>query len=323
MRCPLTALSGARQGTVEMHGTRLADRYELGAELGAGAMGCVYAALDTTSSEMVAVKVLHPLYARDPTAVARLQREARIVAGIDSPYVVRLLDVQQGTEPFLVMELVPGPTLGQLLSARGSVSPGEAVAVAIDVTRALVAAHAAGMVHRDLKPANIKLPGDRATVLDFGIARAADDISLTVTGMYLGTPAYSAPERGDGLGDIRSDIYSLGVLLFTMLTGAPPFDAPTPWGLIHAQRTQPLPPLPEHVPPPLREVVLRCLAKAPDDRYQLPGALLEALLAAAPAGTALPDREESPISDRTDSPTERLPLASSRPDQPTVGGWPQ
>ena len=299
-------------------GERLADRYELGDELGQGGMGTVFAARDAVGGETVAVKVLRPLYARDPTAVERLRREARLAAALDSPHVVRVLDVQEAQEPFLVMEYVPGPTLAQVLARRGTLTPGEAVAVAADVARALAAAHTAGMVHRDLKPANIKLYGDRATVLDFGIARAADDISLTVTGTFLGTPAYTAPERMDGRGDIRSDIYSLGVLLFRMLAGSPPFDAPTPWALLHAQRTQAPPPLPEGVPAPLRAVVLRCLAKAPEERYQTPAELLDALLAAAPPDSAIPGmpEEREPVGGSVG--VTRPAANSAQADLPTI-----
>src|SRR5581483_2158919 len=120
--------------------------------------------------------------------------------------------------------------------------------------------------HRDLKPSNIMISAGAAKVLDFGLARADGDPTLTTTGAYLGTPTYSAPERVTERGDIRSDIYSTGVVLFRMLAGAPPFDAATPWAVLHAHRFLPPPPLPDQVPRPVQALVNRCLAKEPAGR---------------------------------------------------------
>src|SRR5207248_2874810 len=142
------------------------------------------------------------------------------------------------------------------------------------VAQALEAAHAHGVVHRDLKPGNIKLVEGHVKVMDFGIARAAGSLTLTATGAYLGTPAYSAPERADGVGDIRSDIYSAGLILYALLAGGPPFQQPTPWAILHAQRTLRVPPLPVAVPESVHMILARCLAKEPEERYQTPAELV-------------------------------------------------
>lgn len=274
-----------------MLGSRIAGRYELVAELGAGAMGRVYRAVDSRDGRSVALKVLHAAAAPDAESVARMQREATIVAGIASPHIVRTIDAgRHAGQPFLVMEFVDGPTLAAVLKVRPVLPAGEALAVMRQIALGLDAAHRHGVVHRDLKPSNVMLAGDIVKVLDFGLARSEGDPTLTTTGAYLGTPAYSAPERVEQRGDIRSDIYSAGVILFRMLAGVPPFEASTPWAVLHAHRFMPPPPLPESAPRPLQALVLRCLAKVPDERYPNPAALLAALGAVARAVPELPVR---------------------------------
>src|SRR5262249_39544139 len=167
-----------------------------------------------------AVKFLHPSFAQDPLYAARLRREAVLAASLSSPRVVRVTDIGEHVAiPFLVMEFVPGPTLHDRLLEQGRLPLDQALAIALEVARAMVAAHGSGIVHRDLKPRNIKLPEGQVKVLYFGTARFEGDPGLTMTGVYVGTPEYSAPERADGQGDIRADIYSLGVILFHMIEG--------------------------------------------------------------------------------------------------------
>lgn len=272
-----------------MLGTRVADRYDLVAELGAGAMGRVFRAVDTRENTVVALKVLHLSATPDAEAMARMQREAILGAGLHSPHIVRVLDAgTQDGQPFLVMEFIPGLTLAALLRERPMLPPGEALAILRQIGLGLAAAHERGVVHRDLKPSNVMVDQGIVKVLDFGLARADGDPTLTTTGAYLGTPAYSAPERVEQRGDIRSDIYSAGVIMFRMLAGAPPFEASTPWAVLHAHRFMPPPPLPDTVPRPLQALTLRCLAKDPDDRYRDPEALLAALKAVARVVPELP-----------------------------------
>ncbi len=262
-----------------MKGTLLANRYLLGEQIGAGGMGAVHRAIDLRTGGTVAVKLLHPALAHRQDYVARLRREAQLAAALVSPRVVRVtdLDLHAGV-PFLVMEYVPGETLAGMLAASGRLSVPQALTICLEVARALEAAHACGIVHRDLKPDNIKLVDGQVKVLDFGIAKAeADGPSITTTGEYIGTPAYSAPERVHGLGDIRADIYALGAILFELLEGRPPFIAPSSLAVLRLHESAPPPPLTREAPPAIATIVARCLAKRPEDRYAEPAALRDAL----------------------------------------------
>jgi beta-lactam-binding protein with PASTA domain/tRNA A-37 threonylcarbamoyl transferase component Bud32 len=211
---------------------RLLDgRYSVEARLARGGMASVYLATDVRLDRRVAVKVMHPALADDPDFVARFNREARAAARLSHPDIVAVYD--QGTDDglvFLVMEYVAGVTLRDIIRARGRLSPAEALAVMDHVLAALGAAHAAGLVHRDIKPENVLVTSDgRVKVADFGLARAIAGNNLTTDdGMLLGTAAYLAPEQvRDGIADARSDVYAAGVLLFELLTGAPPFTGET------------------------------------------------------------------------------------------------
>lgn len=307
-----------------MQGMVLAGRYELSAELGSGSMGRVYRAIDRGTGATVAVKLLHTAISEDPVAAARLEREARLAATLDSPHIIRVLDAgRHDTRPFMVLEYVPGPTLADLLAKRSRLSPGEAVDLMIEIALALAAADARGVVHRDLKPGNIKLHDGHVKVFDFGIARAAGDLTLTRTGNYIGTPAYSAPERTEVRGDIRSDIYSAGVILYLMLAGRPPFDAPTPWALLHAHKTRTPPPLPGGVPGALRAIVTRCLAKNPYDRFQTPTDLLAALHEVRLLLDGIPDAGDDAVVDGTSfaspPPPRFAPAGSNAPTEIAPG----
>ncbi|NEE44080.1 serine/threonine protein kinase, partial [Streptomyces sp. SID8455] len=213
-----------------MHGTTLAGRYRLVGLLGAGGMGQVWRAVDERLGRTVAVKVL--ARPEDKALVLRLDSEARAAAALSDPHVVAVHDV--GEAPvngirvvYLVMELVEGRSLGEVL-AEGLPAVGDVMAWGGQICRGLHAAHRAGVVHRDIKPANILLTADgRVKVCDFGIARRADALGhpLTGTGAVIGTPSYMSPEqaRGDAVIGAGSDLYSLGCLLYELLTGEPPF----------------------------------------------------------------------------------------------------
>ena len=264
-------------------GTIFADRYRLGEVIGRGGMGAVYRATDLRTGGPVAIKALHPAFARDPVYRERLRREAQAAAVLTSPRVVRVVDLDAAAEPpFLVLEYVAGETLQERLRREGRLDPGEAVAIVLEVARALEDAHAHGIVHRDLKPQNVKLVDGQVKVLDFGIARVAELSGLTAPGDLLGTPAYAPPEWASGTADGRADLYALGVILFALLEGDVPFRGPTALAVLRQHETAPLPPT-VYTPPAVLPVLRRCLAKAPGQRFQTAAELIAALGAAARA----------------------------------------
>jgi hypothetical protein len=276
-------------------GTILSGRYLIQHEVGAGGMGAVYEATDLRTGAQVAVKVLHPLYAHNAQFIGRLRREARIAASIRTPRAVRVIDLDDHEGmPYLVMEYVAGENLSDRLARRGALPFDEALNICIEITRALEGAYAVGVVHRDLKPQNVKITDEgEVKVLDFGIARAENLPGITGTDMFTGTPEYCAPERIDGQGDIRSDIYSLGVMLYEMLAGNRPFDGPTPFAVLRLHESATVPALPVSIPPEVQTVLERTLAKQPSDRFQTPYELMAALRAARDAVVQTPDGRRS------------------------------
>jgi serine/threonine-protein kinase len=268
-------------------GTRvLGGRYTLHEVLGAGGMATVWRASDEVLGRDVAVKVLSPQYAADPGFLARFEREARHAAQLSHPHLVTVFDcgVHEGM-PFIVMELVTGPTLRQVLDQAGTLPAGEAVSIAAAVCEALDVAHGAGLVHRDIKPANIALAaGGEVKVLDFGIARADGAGGTTRTQAVLGTPAYLSPEQASGqAAGPQTDLYSLGCVLFEMLTGAPPFSADTAVGLVYRHvHDNPGPPSARRpgLSDRLDQITARLLAKNPADRPASAAAARAGLLAA-------------------------------------------
>lgn len=294
-------------------GTILSQRYLIEDELGTGGMGTVYRAVDLRTGARVAVKVPHSYLTRDVQYLERLKREAQIAASLHSPRVALVTDFSEHNGvPYLVMEYVAGENLDDRLEADGKMLPREALRITLEVARALEAADAAGIVHRDLKPQNIRLTQqDDVKVLDFGIARVVGQSGLTSTSIFLGSPDYAAPERAEGLGDIRSDIYSLGVTLYELLTGERPFGEGTPYTILRRHATIEPPPLPEGYPSSVYPIVERCLAKRPEDRYQTPGDL------ARDVAAALRELDNGPIAGTPSPPTPR----TTAPPSPTVVGY--
>ena len=251
----------------------LAGRYDLVQIVGRGGMGVVYRSHDRVLSRTVAVKVLPQERADDPAWVARLAREARSAAGLSHPNIVSIFDtgVDAGTH-FIVMEYVEGRNLSQMLSDR-PVALARAVRLSSQIASALGAAHRAGIVHRDIKPTNVMVDrSGSAKVLDFGIARAADSTTVTQTAVVVGSAPYMAPEvaRGEPA-DQRSDIYSLGCVVYELITGTPPFTGEGPLAILHQHNAvRPRPPreLNPDVPAALDGLVLRMLAKESGDRPQ-------------------------------------------------------
>ncbi|WP_432547799.1 Stk1 family PASTA domain-containing Ser/Thr kinase [Kineococcus sp. SYSU DK004] len=275
-------------------GRVLDGRYRVLGRIGRGGMGVVYRALDTRLDREVALKVLRADLAHDLDARQRFVREAKSAARLAHPGIVSVLDQGSDEETaYLVMELVPGRTLRDVVREHGLLTPGEALAVASDVLDALSEAHRKGVLHRDVKPANVLVGDDgRVKVADFGLARSAAATAQSTAGNgaeLLGTAEYLAPERvARGVADARSDVYGVGVLLFEMLTGQPPFTGDTPVRLAY-RHVYDDPPAPSSLvaglPAALDRAVLKALAKDPDERYADAAAFRAELRAARAALT--------------------------------------
>ena len=253
----------------------LGGRYRVERELGRGGMAKVFLGTDTVLGRTVAVKVLAPQFADDDGFVQRFRREAQAAASIGHPHIVSVFDTgsDDGVH-YIVMEYVEGRTLAEFLAGGGRILPDRAIDIAMDVCQALEAAHARGVIHRDIKPGNIMLnPRGEVKVTDFGIARVtttADTVAQTAA--ILGTASYLSPEQAQGQPvDARSDLYSLGCVVYEMVTGRPPFLGDSPVAVASKQvLEQPVPPskLNSDVTPDLDAVILRALAKNPANRYQ-------------------------------------------------------
>jgi eukaryotic-like serine/threonine-protein kinase len=263
----------------------LGDRYRLEASIGSGGMAQVFRGQDTTLDRQVAIKILAPQFARDPSFVERFRREAQAAARLNHPNIVNVYDTGvDGDTNYIVMEYVEGRTLAEYLARGGTLASRKAAEIAEKVAEALAAAHAQGVIHRDIKPANIMVTRDgRVKVMDFGIARlVAGPDTVEQTAAVLGTAAYLSPEQAQGQTvDARSDLYSLGIVLYEMVTGKPPFTGDSAMAVAykHVQET-PLPPssLNADVPPRLDAVVMRALAKNPANRYQSAGEFRDDLM---------------------------------------------
>jgi serine/threonine protein kinase/alpha-tubulin suppressor-like RCC1 family protein len=265
---------------------QLAAEYEILGELGRGGAAVVYRARDRSLGRDVAIKVVHPRpLSPDDDAVARLAREARTVAQLQHPNVVTVFAVRRlsGGGLALVMQLVPGRTLKAVVQQDGPVSPDRCQRILRDVAEALAYAHARGVVHRDVKPENIFIDEEtgRALLSDFGIARSEEQESMTLTGTAIGTPFYMSPEQIDNTAiDGRSDLYSLGLVAWEMLTGRRPWDGESLYNVIYKQKHEELPPieaLRPGVPPRLQYIIERMLQKRPGARWAGADALLAQL----------------------------------------------
>jgi serine/threonine-protein kinase len=282
-------------------GSLARGRYRIERRLGAGGMASVYLARDEELGRPVAIKVLADNLAGDATFRARFVREARLAAGLAHPNVVTVFDADEedGT-PFIVMEHVEGETLAELVRRRGSLPPREAVELTLQAAAGLAHAHAAGLVHRDVKPQNLLLRRDGTVkVADFGIARAAESSHLTELGTVLGTAAYLAPEQAAGqVVTAAADVYSLGAVLYQLLTGQPPylFESLAELGRLHTEGAiAPVRMLAPEASPELEAVVMRALARLPEYRPPTAAELVGELAATAP-----------------EMPTEPLPPARHR-----------
>lgn len=259
-------------------------KFEVTAELGGGGMAEVFKAYQSSLNRHVAIKVIHRFLANSEEFLARFQREAQNVAALRHPNIVQVydFDIDNG-RPYMVMEYIDGPTLEKRTIERQAAgnpwSLAEVIQIISDIGSALVYAHQQEMIHRDIKPANVMChPNGRYILTDFGLAKLLTGANVTASGTIMGTPAYMSPEQCQGIaGDHRSDIYSLGILLYELATGKLPFEADTQVGYIIKHISEP-PPLPETINPALpawlTAVILRALAKDPDGRYQTMNDLL-------------------------------------------------
>lgn len=260
-------------------------RYEVERLIGAGGMGVVFKAYDTELNRPVAVKLLAPYLATSGPARQRFAREARAAAAIVHQHVVPIHNVETDREsPFLVMHYVAGESLQSRIGREGALELREILRIGLQVSAGLAAAHQQGLVHRDIKPSNILLEEEsveRAMITEFGLARAANDASVTRTGAYMGTPQYMSPEqaRGEAV-DQQSDLYSLGSVLYAMCTGHPPFRAETPYGVIR-RIAEEEPASIQHqnseIPGWLCQIVARLMARQKEDRFESAGEVHELL----------------------------------------------
>ena len=312
-----------------MSGSVLGGRYRMEARIGAGGMAEVYRGVDGVLDRTVAIKILLPQFARDASFVERFRREAQAAARLNQPNIVGVYDSgADGETQYIVMEFIEGRTLAEFTAGGGAFTPFSAIEVAEKVCDALAYAHVAGVIHRDIKPANVMVTRQGVVkVMDFGIARiVAGPETAPQTSAVLGTAAYISPEQAQGQAvDGRTDIYSLGAVLYEMLTGRPPFTGDTPVAVAYKQVNEmPAPPssVNPEVPSQLDAVVMRALAKNPANRYQtadefradlerarqgqevqatplLPiGAEATQVIARPPDTSVLPPQEEPPGSSR-------------------------
>lgn len=256
-------------GAGAMAGTVLSGRYRLQEQIGSGGMGTVWRAQDTLLNREVAVKLLHPAQMAEPTSRERFRTEGRITAGLSHPGIAQVYDYgEQDGHAFLIMELVPGEPLSSILRRNEGLEPSVTLDILGQAAAALAAAHARDVVHRDIKPGNLLVTENGTVKLtDFGIARGNESVTLTQTGMVMGTAQYISPEQASGRAATHaSDIYALGVVAYECLAGQPPFTADTPLALALAHTREPPPQLPDTIPMQAAALVERLLEKSPEDR---------------------------------------------------------
>ncbi len=358
LQCGNMLEQAPQEGGDPLLGRIIADRYRIVSLLGEGGMGRVYLAEQKmgTATRKVAIKTLHPELSRDAQLVQRFHRECETVISLSHPNTVQFYDFGELPDQtlYIVMEFIEGESLAHALE-RGPLDPSRVDRILVQICGSLQEAHDHGIVHRDLKPENVLLTrrggqNDFVKVLDFGIAKrseAEDDKSqkLTKQGMVLGTPPYMSPEQFAGKTlDARSDIYSLGVMTYEMLTGKLPFQAATPWEWATKHLTSPPMPFEQHpvassIPEHKRQAVLRALAKDPDQRFATVTEYMQAFtgigdaesawalvthLAARPSGSAgMPQAATAPGPGRAPAPTPSpLPQAPGWQTGPSPGSHP-
>ena len=334
--------------TTDTPRTILNDRYEITSRIGRGGMADVFLATDLLLNRPVAIKALFPEFATDPNFVERFRREAQSAANLNHPNIVSVYDWgRYQTTYFMAMEYVEGQTLADMLRSKGSLSALQSSEIASEVAAALAFAHRNGVVHRDIKPANILIGnGGQVKVADFGIARAMNapiEAGLTQAGAVMGTATYFSPEQAQGAQpDPRSDLYSLGVVMYEMVAGAPPFGGANPVAVAYKQvhdTPRPLNQIVADIPRPYEAMVARLLAKSPNVRYANAEALRDdlsrfrrgepvqalATARAAAGGTstvALTRVDQHPADGPRQAPTATMPRSSSTRVMAPIDGSP-
>src|SRR5947209_5514768 len=284
-------------------GSLLAGRYEITAPVAVGGMGEVWRARDRVLDRVVAAKVLKSEFTGDPNFLARFRNEARHTAALSHPNIASVydygetLDENGTTVAYLVMEFVEGQPLVTILHEEGRMPVDWTMHVLGQAADGLSAAHRAGVVHRDIKPGNIMVrPDGVAKLTDFGIAQARDATPLTRTGMVVGTAQYLSPEQAQGMEvNAASDVYSLGVVFYECLTGIRPFDGTSQVAIALAHINRAPPPLPADIPPGVRALVIRALAKDPGERFADGAAFADAIRRVAAGGTLTPPIRTGPV----------------------------
>ena len=306
-----------------MHQQRI-GRYQVLEDIATGGQGAVYKAIDPLIDRIVAIKVLKPELTSDGSYLERFYREAALAAQIDHPNVVKIHDMgEDDGRHFIVMEYLPR-TLADLIPHDKGLSIDRVLELGGQIAQGLAAAHERGITHRDVKPQNVLITQDGdAKVTDFGIARAEALSTMTATGMIMGTPHYMSPEQAQGnRADVRSDVYSLGCVMYQMLAGEVPFQGTTPMVVLRRhidEQPRPIRELRRDVPGELAGVVERAMEKDPDDRYQSAGDLAEAIrsVAAGSGRQARAARSPSPPTRPSGAPPSGASSgASARPEAP-------
>jgi len=298
------------------------DRYRLIKRIATGGMGEVWQAQDEVILRQVAIKILKQQYMGDPDFVERFRAEAKHAAMINHDGIANVYDYgEDDGSAYLVMELVPGESLSSILEREKTLPEQQVISMIAQTALALDAAHREGLVHRDIKPGNLLIsPDGQVKITDFGIARVANQVSLTQTGQVMGTVQYLAPEQATGKpASASGDIYSLGIVAYEALAGKRPFKGETQMAIAMAQINETPPPLPEHIDAKLQKLIMDCMAKKPDQRPSSALALAaraEALLANSPSGiainavipaAALEVSDETTIIDTDTKPTAPVP----------------
>lgn len=294
-----------------MIGELIGGRYEIEELVGTGGMSSVYRARDNVLERRVALKVLHEHFSADPEYVERFRREARAIARLNHPNIVTVIDRGEfGKRQFIVFEDIPGKNLKEVVEREGKLPVAQALALTHQIARGLAFAHQHDVVHRDVKPQNVLLDDSgTAKVTDFGIARSLDPgEELTQSGTLLGTSDYIAPEQASGQPvDARSDQYSLGVLLYELLTGEVPYPADSFMAVAMRHLRDPVPSVRDHrpdVPDRVDEIVARAMAKRPEDRFPSTGAMMGAIEAAlADTGEGAGRNEVTSVLSRVERPS--------------------